>query len=87
MKPVTKRLNFLIKNARIRRGVSQKELGDYLGYASGCQYVSNFERLQCPVPLHQLKYISAFLDISYKSITKAYLGDKEEEIKTALWGK
>ncbi len=51
----------LIKETRIKAGISQNELGKKCRYRSG-QAISNIERGKAPVPFKMLKAISKYVD-------------------------
>jgi transcriptional regulator with XRE-family HTH domain len=71
----------IIKRNRMERGVSQDRLARHLGYASG-QFVSNFERGTCPLPLKQIKAAADFLKISHKVIIGALIAEYADELKS-----
>lgn len=52
----------LVRENRLKTGVSQSELSAALGYKNG-QFISNVERGLCSVPLKQLPLICKTLNI------------------------
>ncbi|MBN8554365.1 MAG: helix-turn-helix transcriptional regulator [Deltaproteobacteria bacterium] len=65
---------------------TQKEASDFLGYSSP-QFISNFERGLCGLPLNKLKKLGDFYGISVKQLSKvimdAYRRYLEQELKTS----
>lgn len=69
------KLNALLKHAREEAEVTQQELGDHLGYPSGHQYVSNWERNVCPPPWARMKEITKYLKIDQQEAYQAFIQD------------
>ena len=71
----------LIKVARIKKGFSQSELSEKLGYKNG-QFVSNIERQKCGLPSKDLAKICKILDIESEKLKKAIVGDFRNKVIT-----
>lgn len=57
-----KKLGTMLKDRRIKRGLSQKEVSDELGYSSS-QFISNWERGLCSPPLEALGALTKLYNI------------------------
>lgn len=65
-----------IKDLRIKRGMTQAELGEAVGYKSGKVIISQIERGMIDIPLNKLKAIANAL-----GVTSAYLAGYEDDIE------
>ena len=76
-----KHIALILKTKRIEhpKSYSQSELSDLLGYKNG-QFISNFERGLCNMPLKMLKTISVILDINPEELKATLLKDHEETL-------
>lgn len=84
MKSFNKTLNNSLRVSRIKKGLSQNDLARLCDLGCG-QYVSNYERNLCNVPLKKLKEISEALDIDKAQVASAYLEGEVVKIKGVLW--
>ncbi len=75
----------VVKEYRIKKGVSQVVLAKHLGYGNP-QYVSNWERGNCQVPMEKLKKIATFLKIKNEIILGAVMVDAKLEAIQYLKG-
>ena len=57
----------LIKEARIKAGLSQRELADKLGYKT-VQYISDWERDKFRVPLDKIELLAKFIKSKPKDL-------------------
>lgn len=78
------RTNMLLQEARLKKGISQKELGVKLGYKSP-QFVSNWERNLCPPPKDQFKDLIKILKINKDELFDAYVCDFEDHIDKFIY--
>lgn len=76
-------LNELIKTKRIEKGLSQRELGEMLGYTGG-QYIHNAELGKCGFSLNKAKELCKILRIKKGEFKHAYLKRYEKRIDRAL---
>lgn len=65
----------LIRNARLRKGIGQAELGALLGYTPNGQFVSNIERGLARVPVDKIVATARILGISPEEIRDALIAD------------
>ena len=65
-------------NERKARGISQAKIARHLGYSSG-QYISNFERGDCPLPLYKLFKACRFMRIDPNRLRACLLADFAED--------
>ena len=70
-----------LKEKRINKGISQRELAEAIGYSSG-QYVSNYERNLCPVPQEKLKGLIEVLELEVSEVINLM----ERDFHTQLMG-
>lgn len=77
------RLNKLVKKARAEAGVSQEWLAKKLGYKSA-QFISNFEREQCGLPLSRVPKLVKALPIQPSALRKVLLADYGDRVAKAL---
>jgi transcriptional regulator with XRE-family HTH domain len=61
-----KQYGLFLKNARIRQGLTQGELGEKLGYHA--QFISNWERGTAEPPPRKFKRLARVLDISLQDL-------------------
>lgn len=65
-----------IRELRIKRGMTQAELGEAVGYKSGKVIISQIERGMIDIPLNKLKAIANAL-----GVTSAYLAGYEDDLE------
>lgn len=73
-----KKVNAFLREARIKRGLTQDEVGRFCGYNS--QYVSNWERGDCGIPAKAVPKLCKILGVDPYEIIKLMLLDKEAEL-------
>lgn len=74
----------MLQSARIRRGLTQREVAiDMLGYSSA-QFISNFERGIVTPPLKKLKELIRIYGLSYQKVVDMYLQERKSELKKDL---
>lgn len=63
------RIGETIKEARIKKGLTQKQLGELCGYekAADCM-IRDWERDKRPVPIDKLRRLAAALDLPLESL-------------------
>lgn len=76
------KLNVLLKLARESAGVTQQELGEHLGFSSGHQYVSNWERGMCSPPPQYMAKIVSYLKIDEEDVFQEFMADAANEYKS-----
>lgn len=74
----------LLREAREKKGMTQEQLGQKLKYASGHQYVSNWERGASPPPFAKLREINKELEVKPQEFIDAYLQDFRERLEQVL---
>ncbi len=72
-----------LKDMRIKKGISQRELAEMLGYTSG-QFVSNYERGMCPVPLEKVKDMIGLLNLDSTKVVNLIQEDRKKSLLIAL---
>ncbi len=70
----------LVKEARLKKGLSQTELSSLLGYKNG-QFISNVERGLCSVPVEKMGVLMTVTGVDGISIQKALVEDLNLSIK------
>lgn len=65
-----------IRELRIKRGMTQAELGEAIGYKSGKVMIYQIEKGIIDIPLNKLKAIANALDV-----TTAYLAGYEDDLQ------
>ncbi len=78
-----RQLVLLLRGARIESGLSQKSVGEELGY-KGSQFISNIERGLCLPPLNVLKKMVKIYEIDPASIYSILLRMRDLELRVAL---
>lgn len=73
-----------LRDARIKAGLSQQDVGDALGYGSGHQPISNYERGTCSPPLAQLANLIKVLKIDADKLIEVYMRDKREHLQKVM---
>lgn len=73
----------LLKEARLKADLSQKDVSDQLGYTSP-QFVSNWERGVSRPPLEICKELCKILQLPKSVLFKALKETYEEELREAL---
>lgn len=69
----------LVRNARIKKDISQQKLSEILGYKNG-QFVSNLERALCSLPLEKAEELSNALDLPIQHIKDALVEDYKSHL-------
>lgn len=69
--------------ARRKRGLTQKELSDHLGYSSA-QFISNFERGIATPPLKKLPKIIKKLNLDTKEVVNFMMQERRKELRGEL---
>lgn len=64
----------LIREARIKRGLTQKDISDLLGFTTP-QFVSNLEHSKSPLPANLIPKLSKILKIPKRELIEAHLED------------
>lgn len=82
MKRTFKNIAYVIKAARVKRGISQVELAKSIGYKNG-QFASNMERGLCSLPLKKIDLTAKILDIHPSEIKDAMMTDYHEHLQKA----
>lgn len=80
---VNKNVANLILKSRKAKGLSQRKLAELLGYHSG-QYVSNFERGECSLPMMKFIECCDILGIRYVYLRNALIKDYTAEVHQAF---
>lgn len=80
------KLHEYLKSQRIKSGVSQVELSDYMNYGSA-QYISNIERGVCAIPYHVIRVYICECGAKKSVIKAKMLKDLRSEIDRELWSK
>lgn len=78
-----KELIKLVKTARLEKKISQKKLSKLLNYSSA-QFISNFERGLCPLPLKKLRKICILLSIPIEEMKIALITEYCDKIGAAF---
>ncbi len=73
----------ILKEARIKSGMSQLELAIVLGYSTS-QFISNCERGLCSWPLNVIPKVCALLNVPSFKIKQAFLKDYEEYLDSKI---
>lgn len=76
-------LNEYFKKARIKVGMSQKQLSDTLGFDAP-QMVSNWERGLCKPPLESVPKLIKLLKLNQSKVVKLYLDEVKVKVEKAL---
>lgn len=71
------------KEARIKAGLTQKEVAYALGYSSA-QFVSNWERGKCGVPLETLTKLIAVLNLKRSEVIDLILENEQKSLRRSL---
>lgn len=72
-----------VRSVRIEAGISQRELGEKLGYSSG-QYISNIERGMCPFPIAKVGEFCRLTGIKPGKLIDSMVNAYREEIELCL---
>ena len=87
MKPESfKAIGKYFKEGRLKRGLTQEEVSDYLGYLSK-QIVSNWERGICAPPLHELNSLITVLRLDRKTVIDLFMSARKYELLEVLRSK
>jgi transcriptional regulator with XRE-family HTH domain len=73
-----KMLGLWLKDKRNKAGISQREVGTFLGYSSGKQFVSNWERGKSSPPEDVLPKIVSLYNIpsfEFKAVMRGLMED------------
>lgn len=74
-------LSKLLKEKRLKSGLTQAELGEALGYRSG-QFVSTWEKGAATPPKEKLLALCRILGLSETKLQTALIEDKMRKVKT-----
>jgi transcriptional regulator with XRE-family HTH domain len=80
------RLGVYLKEARIKRGLTQKSVSDTLGYSTP-QFVSNWERGLSPIPIDTLKTLLKLYSLSLSEIVNKAMEEQEASLREAFGSK
>jgi len=69
----------LIKEARLKKGLTQTQVATSLGYTSP-QFLSNIERSLCSAPPEQFILISNILKIPLKDLRQTWIDDSIDRL-------
>ena len=76
-------VNKILKIARMKKGYSQERVARLLGYSSP-QFISNFERGECLLPLVKLKKMGEILGVDKHQIVRNLVLDYTGELYKAF---
>ncbi len=76
-------LGEVLKEAREKRGLSQKEVSDKMGYGTA-QFVSNWERGLSSPPIESLKSLAELYEMPGERLFELVLQKKIEEVTKRL---
>ncbi len=76
-------LSEFLKGQRIRKGFSQKQVSDELGYSSA-QFISNWERGVSTPPLNAIKSLARLYKVRDSQIFRMIVDETIEKTKDAL---
>jgi len=74
-----KNIGKLIKENRLKVGLTQNELSLAMGYSKG-QFISNVERGTCSIPNYQIPVVAKKLKVSKREIKEALVADFSESL-------
>jgi transcriptional regulator with XRE-family HTH domain len=77
-------LGVYLKKKRESAGLTQEEVGRALGYASGHQYVSNWERGTSPPPMAKLYELASLYKIAPEELIEVILDEQEKLLRKML---
>ena len=80
MKRQYKNIAKLVHDSRIKKGLSQPDLANLLGYLNG-QMISNVERAICSIPWGRIVKLSELIDVPPVIIIEAMVNDYQENLK------
>ena len=84
MKPTSfKAIGKYFKEGRLKCGLTQEDVSDYLGYLSK-QIVSNWERGVCAPPLHELGSLITVLRLDRKTVIDLFMSARKYELLEVL---
>ncbi len=72
-----------LKNKRLERGLSQKEVSDKLGYTTP-QFISNWERGLSAPPIDVFKKIASLYHVSSEEMFDIFLSEEIERVKISM---
>lgn len=72
-----------LKNKRIERELSQKEVSDKLGYTTP-QFISNWERGLSAPPIDVFKKIASLYQISSEEMFDIFLSEEIERVRISM---
>lgn len=78
-----KNMAIVIKESRIRAGVTQTALAEVLGFGNS-QFISNIERGLAALPACHFKKVAKILNISCEDLISAYVKDKTEHARKLI---
>jgi transcriptional regulator with XRE-family HTH domain len=79
-------LGTLLREQRIKRGLTQADLAESLGNVHP-QFVSNWERGLCAPPSERLREIISHLQLTPKKVIDTMMTDAKEEILAKIFPK
>lgn len=69
----------LVKEARMKKGLSQTETGRILRLSE--QFISRMEAAKCPIPIKHAKRLQKLFDIKTSELMDSYLADYWEKLE------
>lgn len=75
------RLSKMLRDKRLKSGLTQAELGEALGYRSG-QFVSSWEKGMSRPPKEKVLPLCRLLGLSEAKLETALIEDKMKKVKT-----
>ena len=81
---MSKKINKLLRDARIKNKITQKQAGIYCELESA-QYISSFETNNCNVSLPIIKKLCELYKLNKETIVKVMVDDYRKKIKKALY--
>src|SRR5262245_17355954 len=72
-----------LKEKREKRGFTQRQVSDYLGYSSP-QFVSNVERGLCHLPLKAIRKLIGYYELDAREVYDILMGEQERILRKML---
>lgn len=72
-----------VKNMRIKKGVTQDELGSKIGHLNG-QAISNWEKGKATIPAKHFKIISKVLGVSVEVLKDRRVEDMRRDLESQV---
>ena len=73
-----------LKNKRQAQKLTQREVGNALGFGSAHQFVSNWERGACLPPLKKMKKLISLYKIDREEMIEMILRDYEKQLRGVM---